>query len=305
MEHIPIHNASLYPITYGYYLKQHTSVKIQSSFRTHLFHQELIVIFILYFMIGLVATTLGAVAGLGGGVIIKPILDLFGHFDLPTIGVLSAATVLSMSSVSLIKMKQKKVKLDKISSSILAVGSILGGIFGKAVFNHIAVSLNITTVTAIIQSSLLAILLTFILIYFKNKHKVKSYVLSSKIIILAIGLSLGFLSSFLGIGGGPLNVAILSLLFSMSAKNAGFNSIFIIFFSQISALLVVAFTTGFGDYDLNMLLFMIPGGILGGIIGSNIALKLSNLQVERIFNRSILFIIAINIYNIIQVSWSL
>lgn len=263
----------------------------------------MIIIFILYFAIGLIASTLGAVAGLGGGVIIKPVLDLFGHFDLPTIGVLSAATVLSMATVSLIKLRNMEVQVDKATSSIIAVGSIFGGIIGKVVFNLIAISLSIPKTTAIIQSTLLAIILSLIFIYFKRKHKIKSYLIKNKMVILGIGFSLGFLSAFLGIGGGPINVAILCLLFSMTAKNAGINSIFIIFFSQLSALLLIAFTTGFGDYNLLMLFFMIPGGILGGLIGSHFVTKLSNIQVEKVFNLAVLLIIFINLYNIIKVAF--
>ncbi|WP_232824319.1 MULTISPECIES: TSUP family transporter [Paraliobacillus] len=263
----------------------------------------MIIIFILYFAIGLIASTLGAIAGLGGGVIIKPILDLFGHFDLPTIGVLSATTVLAMATVSLINLKIKKVKVDKATSSIIAGGSIVGGIVGKAIFNVIAISLNIPKTTAIIQSTLLAVLLSLIYIYFKRKHNLKSYLIKDKKIIFGVGFSLGFLSAFLGIGGGPLNVAILCLLFSMTSKNAGVNSIFIIFFSQLSALLLIVFTTGFNDYELFMLFYMIPGGILGGLIGSHFVTKLSNLQVEKIFNIAVLIIIFINIYNIIKVSF--
>ncbi|WP_263705726.1 TSUP family transporter [Shouchella tritolerans] len=263
------------------------------------------VIFVLYFLLGLLATTIGAAAGLGGGVIIKPVLDLFGHFDLPTISILSATTVLSMATVSLMKMKQQKIKLDKVSSSIIAFGSIMGGILGKTIFNLIAISLNIPNITAIIQSSLLVLLLLLIIIYFKNKGKSKSYRLTNKWIILLVGLALGFLSSFIGIGGGPLNVAVLCLLFSMTTKYAGYHSIFIIFFSQISALLVVAFTTGFGDYNLYMLLVMIPGGIIGGIIGNSLLLKLSNLHIEKIFTFSVILIIGINIYNIITIGLTL
>ncbi len=241
---------------------------------------------------------MGAIAGLGGGVIIKPVLDLFGDFKLPTIGVLSAATVLSMATVSLIKMRKKEVKIDKITSSFLAVGSIVGGFVGKAIFNLIAISLNIPTTTSIIQSVVLTALLSLIFIYFKQKHNLKTYMLKNKLAIFTIGITLGFLSAFLGIGGGPLNVAALCLLFSMTSKNAGINSIFIIFFSQLSALILIVITSGFGDYNLIMLLVMIPGGILGGWIGSNIVTKLSNTQVEKIFNIVILIIIIINFYNI-------
>ncbi|HLQ75126.1 MAG TPA: sulfite exporter TauE/SafE family protein, partial [Alloiococcus sp.] len=61
----------------------------------------MIIIWLIYFAVGLIATIFGALAGLGGGVIIKPVLDLLGDYDVGTISVLSAATVFSMSVVSL------------------------------------------------------------------------------------------------------------------------------------------------------------------------------------------------------------
>lgn len=46
----------------------------------------------------------------------------------------------------------------------------------------------------------------------------------------------GSISVFLGIGGGPLNVSLLILLFSYDMKKATIYSIATIFFSQISKL---------------------------------------------------------------------
>ncbi|MFB1052235.1 TSUP family transporter [Paraliobacillus sp. JSM ZJ581] len=254
--------------------------------------------FVLYFMIGLFATTLGAIAGLGGGVIIKPVLDFFGHYDLSTIGILSAATVFSMAAVSLIKMRKMDVTIDKINSALIAGGSILGGFIGKAVFNYFVMSLGISKGVAIFQSVLLAVLLLLIFIYFKYKHVMRRFNVKNRVIILLIGIVLGLLSSFLGIGGGPLNVAVLSLLFSMNAKNATFNSIFIIFFSQLSALMLAGMTTNISDYDLVMLPYMIAGGIIGGLVGTNFVHKLTNKQIEKIFNIAILTILFINMYNV-------
>ncbi|GAA4063640.1 hypothetical protein [Amphibacillus indicireducens] len=54
-----------------------------------------------YFIISLLASIIGAIAGIGGGVFIKPILDFLGDYPLATIGILSSTTVLTMSVVSL------------------------------------------------------------------------------------------------------------------------------------------------------------------------------------------------------------
>ncbi|ENH98131.1 hypothetical protein J416_01494 [Gracilibacillus halophilus YIM-C55.5] len=208
-----------------------------------------------------------------------------------------------MAISSLLKSsKNTNLHINKEISSLIAIGSILGGLAGKLSFNLLVLSMDIPSITAITQSTILASLLLLIYMYFKKKAQLKSFVLTNKLVILSVGFSLGFLSAFLSIGGGPLNVAMLVLLFSMKGKDAGINSIFIIFFSQLSALVLILFTTGFNDYHLSMLYFMIPGGIMGGIIGSHIVTKLTNSMVEKIFNVSILFIICINLYNIVKIA---
>ncbi|NBJ71306.1 sulfite exporter TauE/SafE family protein [Roseburia sp. 1XD42-34] len=255
--------------------------------------------FVAYFLIGLVACTAGAMAGLGGGIIIKPLLDMLGHYDLSTIGVLSSATVFSMSVVSLIKARSSNLEIDRGNSLFIAIGSIIGGFIGKGIFNHFVVNSGLSTIIGIFQSALLSGLLIIIYIFMKYNHKIKTYHVQKRFVILCVGLVLGLLSAFLGIGGGPLNVAILVFVFSMSTKSASVNSIFIIFFSQLSSLILVATSTGFAPYNLSMAWFMIPGGILGGIIGTNLVSKISNRWIERIFNGTLLMIILITLYNIV------
>ena len=48
--------------------------------------------------VSLLASAAGAVCGIGGGVLIKPVLDAFGVLDVASISFLSGLTVLSMSA---------------------------------------------------------------------------------------------------------------------------------------------------------------------------------------------------------------
>src|SRR5690625_3707408 len=223
---------------------------------------------ILYFLIGLLASVFGAIAGIGGGVIIKPILDSFGHYDVATIGILSAATVFSMSCVSFIKATFTKINIKIKTSSILAISSIVGGIIGKMIFNNFINSIENLNIVSLVQSVILTILMVVIFIYYKNKNSIKTYKLRNTLFIFLIGIILGIIAAFLGIGGGPFNVAVLTLGFSMNAKDASINSLFIIFFSQISSLITTQVTTGFGQFNLELLPYIIFGGIVGGLVGS-------------------------------------
>lgn len=87
------------------------------------------------------------------------------------------------------------------------------------------------------------------------------------------------------------------LMFSMTIKGATVYSISIIFFSQLSKLITIAFTTGFVSYDLTMLLFVVPSGVIGGMIGSMVSKVLSTERVKIVFQTVILLVLLMNIYN--------
>lgn len=253
---------------------------------------------VLYFLVGLVASIIGAIAGLGGGILIKPILDFLGHYDVATIAVLSSATVLSMAVISLLSSFQVRGKINIKLSTILAIGSIVGGLAGNFIFDLLMNAVKNSDIVTVIQAGILAALMIFILLL--NRFKNRTFNLKNIFLIFLAGILLGGLASFLGIGGGPLNVPILMIVFSMRAKEAALNSIFIIFFSQISSLLLTATTSGFSPFNLEMLWYMIIGGALGGWIGRWISRKIEDVHVVKLFHFVLIIVLIINIYNMVS-----
>lgn len=250
----------------------------------------------IYLIIALLATTLGTMAGLGGGVIIKPVLDALGDFDVFVIGVLSSATVLSMALVSTTRRIISGIIFDKILV-ILAIGAVLGGVVGKQIFE-----LSLERIEPDRLTSIQAVLIIFLLQFALFKNKLPRWRVDSTIIVLAVGLVLGTLSAFLGIGGGPINVSLLCMLFSMDIKEAAAGSIFIILFSQFAKLVSIALTTGFGPYDYSVLWCMIPVGVAGGLIGPVFRRKLSHKAIEIIFTVIVAAIVLLNVFNVIKVN---
>ena len=53
---------------------------------------------VLFFLICLAATTAGGISGVGGGVIIKPVLDAVSGMGVATVSFLSGCTVLAMTA---------------------------------------------------------------------------------------------------------------------------------------------------------------------------------------------------------------
>jgi len=251
---------------------------------------------IVYLLIAFIATSLGTLAGLGGGVVIKPALDALGKYDVFMIGVLSSATVLSMSVVSTTRRVIDGVKIDKILVT-LAIGGIAGGYVGKLVFQYALSHITPEQLTGI-QAVMIIILLQAAL--FKNR--LPSFKIDSLFLIFLMGILLGGLASFLGIGGGPINVAVLCMFFAMDIKEAAAGSIFIILFSQSIKLISIAVSTGFGPYDYSILWYMIPAGVAGGVIGPMLKNKLSHHVIEIVFKAVVIACILLNIYNILRLS---
>ncbi len=157
-------------------------------------------------------------------------------------------------------------------------------------------------VVSLLQSVILALLMLVISVYYKNKNLIKMYNLQNSFLIFSVGIILGVISAFLGIGGGPFNVAVLTLGFSMNSKNASINSLFIIFFSQIASLLTTQATTGYGPFKLDLLPYIILGGVVGGLIGSNLLSKINHKGVEGFFTIVVLLILILNIFNVVRMT---
>ena len=172
----------------------------------------------------------------------------------------------------------------------------MGGILGKWLFSLLTDCFPISKVGAV-QSICLMLITIGTLVYTLYKAKIKTYHVTSPIFSCVIGVVLGLLSSFLGIGGGPINLVILFFFFSMSTKEAAENSLYIIFFSQIASLLSSVVTNSIPAFDPVVLIFMVIGGIAGGIFGRGLNKNISEKTVDKLFIALMVVIILINVYN--------
>ncbi|MEG0398391.1 MAG: TSUP family transporter, partial [Cetobacterium sp.] len=86
---------------------------------------------IIYGIIVLIATTIGSIAGIGGGVIIKPAFDTLGIHNPTTISFYSSIAVFTMALISILKLLKTGVVLKKEIILPISFGSIIGGILGE------------------------------------------------------------------------------------------------------------------------------------------------------------------------------
>lgn len=255
--------------------------------------------YLLFVLVSFGASIVGAICGIGGGVIIKPTLDAFGVLSVATISFLSGCTVLSMSCYSVIKSKMAgDSSVDMKTGTPLAIGAAVGGIVGKMMFQYLSNMFADKDMVGAVQAGCLMIITLGTLIYTINKSKIKTHNLTNVAVCLIIGLVLGILSSFLGIGGGPINLVVLFYFFSMDTKTAAANSLYIILFSQITSLANTLLTHTVPEFDIVLLVLMVVAGIGGGMAGRSINKKIDSDTVDKLFIGLMIVLILINIYNI-------
>ena len=253
----------------------------------------------LFVLVSFGASIVGAICGIGGGVIIKPTLDAFGVLSVAAISFLSGCTVLSMSCYSVVRSKLAGDSgVDMKTGTPLAIGAAAGGIAGKMMFQYLSGQFADQDMVGAVQAACLTVITVGTLIYTIEKDKIRTQKLTNVAVCLAIGLVLGIMSSFLGIGGGPINLVVLFYFFSMDTKTAAANSLYIILFSQITSLANTLLTGTVPDFDPILLALMIVSGIAGGMAGRAINKKIDSKTVDKLFIALMVVLIIINLYNI-------
>ena len=240
---------------------------------------------IFLFLVGLSAGTLGSIIGVGGGIIITPVLTLLG---LPpsTIASTSIFAVTASSISSNISYSKKNLINYKIGIKIgifSIPGAVLGAIFSNYVSNnefkiYFAVLLIVTGIYIIIKNKITAN---------KRYNRDKDEKRRNFLFIYCISFFAGIVSSFFGVGGGIIFVPILLMIMQMNMINASPTSQFIILISSIVGVISHSILQH-PAYD-----YVIPL-MLGSVLGAQIGVRLFNVINER-FLRIIFGIVLISV----------
>lgn len=256
---------------------------------------------ILFFIISFFSSVIGSICGIGGGIIIKPLLDLSALVSLSSIGFYSCCTVLAMSAYNVLRtLGDKSSGISTKTGTPLALGAALGGVIGNRIFALLKLLVGRDDLLGASQALLLLLLTLGTLLYTLNRDKIRAKQVSAAPLCFVIGLALGCMSSFLGIGGGPFNLVVLHYFFSMDTKKAVSNSLYIILFSQIANLLTYFVDGAVPALDGIALVLMMAGGVAGGIVGRAFSKKNSAATVDKLYIALMVLIVLICIYNAIK-----
>jgi len=222
------------------------------------------------------------------------VLELVSDMDAVLISFLSSVTVFCVAITALLR-QHKNMKDFKFKAGVpIAIGSIIGGLLGSWLFDLAGDAL------ASAQSGLMIVSIVLLLVLLLFDSKITPLALSGVYMYVLLGVGLGVFAAFLGIGGGPLNLAALTLFLGMDIKTAALYSIFIILFAQGTNLLRWAFFSGLPSVSALTLGVMALGGVAGAVIGSWLYKKADNKKIKALYACIMLFVLAVSVINLAQ-----
>ena len=220
--------------------------------------------------LGFIAGILGSIIGLGGGIIIVPVLTFMGFS--PTLAVSNSLFAVFSNSVgsTIEYAKQKRVEFSLgWKLGLMAVpGTILGAFISSDLSSEI---FKILFALVLISSASY--------IFLKRKIEEKPVDISRLLLVFSAGASFfaGIISSLFGIGGGLIFVPLMVVALGISIMRAAPTSQFILMFASFSGLIIHSML-GHPDYYQALLLSI--GAFAGGILGARLSLEIKENKLK-------------------------
>ncbi len=220
--------------------------------------------------LGFAAGLLGSMIGLGGGIIVVPVLTFLGF---PPTAAASNSLFAALSNAAASTISYSKQKRIEYSLGLkLGLLSIPGTVLGAVISTDVA-------------PDIFKILFGFVLIasaayiFLRKKIETKEKTLSKQMIVFAVGASFfaGIISSFFGIGGGIVFVPLMVVGMGMAMKKAAPTSQLILLFASLSGVIVHSLL---GHPDFLQAGFLAIGSFIGGLVGARLSIDVKERYLQ-------------------------
>jgi uncharacterized membrane protein YfcA len=243
-------------------------------------------------LIGLAAGIVGGGLGVGGGIVMVPLLVLVG-FDRHRSHATSLAAIVLIAAVGAISFGVSG-QIEVVMGVTVGIGGILGSVIGATVMHRISAR-SLTIVFAFV---LLVAAARMISGGSPLPGSAAYGELSQVGIALGIGLIAGFFAGLAGIGGGVVIVPATVLLLGLTQHQA-----------QGTSLLAIVFTSAAGTWvnrrnqrvELMDGLTVGLGGVVGSLLGSRVALGIEGRTLSVAFGVLLLFVAGRSLWRTLRV----
>jgi uncharacterized membrane protein YfcA len=233
-------------------------------------------------LVGFVVGVLIGMSGIGGGVLLLPVL-IYGLGVPPIIAVGSDALFNFFTKIPAGLMHLNKGTVRRRVVVALAVGSVPGSMGGVALLTHIR-TLYGSGVNDFIKTAVGVLLIVIPMLLLFQRRIEESVIrrpptLRSFAGMAVIGLVAGFLVGMTSVGSGSIIMMLLLLFYSFAPKvNVG---------TDVVHAVVLTGVTGFlhfhlGNVDPRLVVSLLIGSIPGGLLGSHLSTRVPMLWLRRI-----------------------
>ena len=232
--------------------------------------------------LGFAAGILGSMIGLGGGIIIVPVLTFSGLS--PTLAASNSlfATLSNAVASTILYSRQKRIEFSL--GIKLGLLSIPGTILGAVASNDVAPDIFKILFGMVLVASAVYILL-------RKKMDRQKTGISGQMMVFAIGASFfaGLISSFFGIGGGVVFVPLMVAGMGMAMKRAAPTSQLILIFASFSGVIAHSLL---GHPDFLQAGLLVTGSFFGGLVGARLSLDMRDRLLQILISAVILAVAA-------------
>lgn len=220
--------------------------------------------------LGFAAGLLGSMIGLGGGIIVVPVLTFLGFP--PTVAASNSLFAALSNAIASTISYSKQKRIEHPLGIKLGLLSIPGTVLGALISTDVA-------------PDIFKILFGFVLIasaayiFLRKKIETREKTISKQMMIFAIGASFfaGIISSFFGIGGGIIFVPLMVAGMGMTMKKAAPTSQMILLFASVSGVIVHSLL---GHPDFLQAGLLAIGSFIGGLVGARLSIDIKERYLQ-------------------------
>lgn len=248
----------------------------------------------IYLLLGAVCTHLGICAGLGGGVLLRPLLIAVSALNPASVAALSAIASLAAALVGAFFMLSAPLPLNQDELILLFAGSALGGFAGDLLSARFYAML-VPAGATLLQNALFFTLLALPAVYFSVFSRTLQPLTLTRVAALPAALLIGLISSFLSFGAQPITIAAYYLLFDADHDEASCAALTITVGALGAKLITLLIRQRFSFHDPDILLWLLPGALLGAFLAAFPALRIKHRSLYDNVIKLSLFTALINI----------
>ncbi len=232
--------------------------------------------------LGVAAGVLGSMIGLGGGIVVVPVLTFLGFP--PTAAASNSLFAAFSNAVASTVSYSRQRRIEYGIGLRLGLLSIPGTVLGALVSADVSPGAFKILFALVLAAS-------GIYIFLRKSMQAKEKTAAQAVLALAVGASFfaGIISSLFGIGGGIVFVPLMVVAMCMDMRRAAPTSQFVLLFASFSGLAV---HSALGHPDFLQSMYLAAGAFVGGLVGSRLSLEIREGYL-RILVSAVLFVAAV------------